>query len=170
MPPILKAVRAAMQRGLNIPLVYNTGGYELTENISLLDGIVDIYLPDLKFMDGGHASLYAAGARDYPDMARRAVIEMHRQVGDLVTNPAGIALRGLMVRHLVMPNRVAGTREFLRWAADNLSPSIYINIMSQYRPEHRAFEHPRIARAVTAGEVREAAAAAREAGLRNIEY
>lgn len=140
MPNILNATRLAMKKGLKLPLCYNTGGYELTENIKLLEGIVDIYLPDLKFMDPVNAELYAGSSRDYPEMARQAIVEMHRQVGDLGVNSLGIAGRGLMVRHLVMPNRVAGTREFVQWAASYLSTSTYINIMAQYRVEHRAFE------------------------------
>ena len=169
MPNILNATRIAMKNGLRIPLCYNTGGYELAENIRLLDGIVDIYLPDLKFMDPDNAERYAGSARDYPEMARQAIIEMHRQVGDLVTDSQGIAKRGLMVRHLVMPNRVAGTREFVQWAAQNLSKSTYINIMGQYRVEHRAFEYPEIARAINSQEFIEAIDWAREAGLSNLD-
>ncbi len=98
MPNILNATRIAMQKGLKLPLCYNTGGYELPENIRLLDGIIDIYLPDLKFMDGTEAARYTGGAGDYPEMAQNALIEMHRQVGDLVMDARGIATRGLMVR------------------------------------------------------------------------
>jgi putative pyruvate formate lyase activating enzyme len=148
MPNILNATRIALKKGLQIPLCYNTGGYERVENIRLLDGIVDIYLPDLKFMDGAKAARYAAAAQDYPEMAQQAIVEMHRQVGDLVSDREGIALAGLMVRHLVMPNRIAGTREFVTWVAKNLSKSTYVNIMSQYRVAHQAFEYPSIARAI----------------------
>lgn len=169
MPNILKATRIALKKGLRIPLCYNTGGYERVENIRLLDGIVDIYLPDLKFMDGAHAARYAAAAKDYPQMAQKAIAEMHRQVGDLVSDREGIALRGLMVRHLVMPNRIAGTREFVLWVAENLSKTTYVNIMSQYRVAHQAFEFPDIARAITAEEFLEAMEWAEEAGLRNLD-
>lgn len=169
MPNILNATRIAMKKGLKLPLCYNTGGYELEDNIRLLDGIVDIYLPDLKFMDEEEAQTYAAAARDYPKKARKAIIEMNRQVGDLVTDESGIARRGLMVRHLVMPNRVAGTAEFVKWAALNLSRSTYINIMSQYRVEHKAFQYPRIARAITVDEFLEAMEQAQEAGLNNLD-
>ncbi len=169
MPNILNATRIALHKGLRLPLCYNTGGYERAENIRLLDGIVDIYLPDLKYMDGAEAARYSAGARDYPERARQAIVEMHRQVGDLVTDERGIALRGLMVRHLVMPNRIAGTKEFVQWAAENLSESTYVNIMSQYRVSHRAFDHPRIARAITADEFLEALQWAEEAGLTNLD-
>ncbi len=170
MPNIVSATRIALRKGLRIPLCYNTGGYELVENIELLDGIVDIYLPDLKFMDGDQAERYAfTHAGDYPERAREAIAEMHRQVGELQTDGDGIALRGLMVRHLVMPNRVSGTREFVRWVAENLTPSTYVNIMSQYRVEHRAFEHPEIARAITPQEFLEAMQWAEEAGLTNLD-
>ncbi len=170
MPNILAATRIAMRKGLRLPLCYNTSGYERVEMVRLLDGIVDIYLPDLKFMDGAHpARLSDARADDYPEMAKRAIIEMRRQVGDLVTDRDGIALRGLMVRHLVMPNRLAGTREFVRWVAENLSPRTYVNIMAQYRVEHRAFEHPPIARAITPQEFLEAMDWAEAAGLTNLD-
>ena len=169
MPGILAAVRIALKKGLRIPLCYNTGGYERVENIRLLDGIVDIYLPDLKFMDGAQAALYAAAARNYPEAAKSAIVEMNRQVGDLETDGEGRALRGLMIRHLVMPNRVAGTREFVAWAAKNLSKNTYINIMAQYRVEHRAFEYPLIARAITVGEFLEAMEWAEDAGLVNLD-
>ena len=170
MPNIVAATRIAMEEGLRLPLVYNTSGYERVENVKLLDGIVDIYLPDLKFMDGAEARRYNfAEASDYPEMARKAIIEMHRQVGDLITDERGIALRGLMVRHLVMPNRVAGTRAFVEWVAENLSPTTYVNIMAQYRVEHRAFEYERIARAITPEEFVEAMEWAQAAGLTNLD-
>ena len=168
MPQILRATRIAARKGLRIPLCYNTGGYDAIEAIRLLDGIVDIYLPDLKFMDAAEAERYT-GAPDYPETAQRAIAEMHRQVGDLVTDDRGVALRGLMIRHLVMPNRVAGTREFVRWVAGTLSTSTYVNIMSQYRVEHRAFEYPPIARAITADEYLEAMDWAEEAGLTHLD-
>ena len=169
MPNIVQATRIAAENGLRIPLCYNTGGYDSLAAIKLLDGIVDIYLPDLKFMDGAEAERYAGGAPDYPATARQAIAEMHRQVGDLITDERGVALRGLMVRHLVMPNRVAGTREFVHWVANTLSPSTYVNIMSQYRVEHRAFEYPQIARAITANEFLEAMEWADQAGLTNLD-
>ena len=170
MPNIVGAVQIALNKGLRLPICYNTGGYERVENIRLLDGIVDIYLLDLKFMDGAESARYAAaGADNYPEMAQQAIIEMHRQVGELVTDDRGIALRGLMIRHLVMPNRIAGTREFVTWVAEHLSQDTYVNIMAQYRVEHRAFEYERIARAITSEEFLEAIDWAREAGLRNLD-
>ena len=170
MPNIVSATRIALKKGLRLPLCYNTSGYERVENIKLLDGIVDIYLPDLKFMDGAEAARYNfIAASNYPEMAQESIIEIHRQVGDLVTDERGIALRGLMVRHLVMPNRVAGTREFVKWVAENLSTGTYVNIMAQYRVEHRAFEYERIARAITPEEFVEAMEWAIETGLTNLD-
>ncbi len=169
MPHILNAVRIALHRGLELPVCYNTGGYERPEIIRLLDGIVDIYLPDMKFMDPHMAEKYAAQSLDYPQHAQESVKEMHRQVGELVTNQAGIALEGLMIRHLVMPNRVAGTQDFVHWVADNLTASTYVNIMSQYRVEHRAFEYEHISRAITPQEYLEAMDWAEEAGLTNLD-
>ena len=169
MPHILAATRIALKQGLRVPLCYNTGGYERVENIRRLDGIVDIYLPDLKYMDGEQAGRYSAAAKDYPRRAQEAIAEMHRQVGELVVDDQGRALRGLMVRHLVMPNRVAGTREFVHWVAANLSKSTYVNIMAQYRVEHQAFDHPAIARAITPEEYLEAHDWAEEAGLTRLD-
>lgn len=170
MPYILDAVRIAMKKGLRLPLCYNTSGYERVEIIKLLDGIVDIYLPDMKFMSGQEAEQYnLAAAYDYPARAQESIIEMHRQVGDLVTDEHGIALRGLMVRHLVMPNRVAGTQEFVQWVAENLSEDTYVNIMSQYRVEFKAFEYKNIARAITSQEFVEAIEWAKEAGMTNLD-
>lgn len=170
MPNILNATRKALHKGLRLPLCYNTGGYERVEIIRMLDGIVDIYLPDLKYMDGEEADRYTVrGATDYPERAQESIIEMHRQVGDLVTNDRGIALRGVMLRHLVMPNRIAGTRELVCWVAENLSKDTYVNIMAQYRVEHMAFNYPRIARAISREEFLEAIQWAEDAGLRNLD-
>ncbi len=169
MPFILRATRIALKKGLTLPLCYNTGGYEREEVIRLLDGIVDIYLPDIKFMDGDYARRFTANAREYPRHALASVREMHRQVGDLVTDEKGVAKRGLMLRHLVMPNRVSGTKELMKWVAENLSKSTYVNVMAQYRVEHQAYEHPKIARAITVEEFLEAVRWAEEAGLTNID-
>ena len=170
MPNILNATRIALKRGLQLPLCYNTGGYDLPNVVKLLDGVVDIYLPDLKFMDGAEAKRYSfAAAADYPVMAQESILEMHRQVGVLVTDRHNIALRGLMIRHLVMPNRISGAREFVAWVAENLPLDTYVNIMSQYRVEHRAFEYERIARAITSEEFVEAMEWALEAGLTNLD-
>jgi putative pyruvate formate lyase activating enzyme len=169
MPNILRATRLALQRGLRLPLVYNTSGYEDPEIIRLLDGVVDIYLPDVKYTDGGQAEKYSAGATDYPERAKASVLEMHRQVEGLVTDDGGIALRGLMIRHLVMPNQVAGTKAFVEWVARELPRSTYVNIMAQYRVEYEAFDHPEIARAITPEEFLEAMDWAKEAGLTTLD-
>ncbi len=170
MPNILNAIRIALKDGLHLPVCYNTSGYERAEMIKMLDGIVDIYLPDYKFMDGAEAERYnLAEAYDYPQKTGEAIIEMHRQVGDLVTDERGIAQSGLMVRHLVMPNRVAGTKEFVHWVAENLSTDTYVNIMSQYRVEHKAYEYEKIARAITPEEFVEAMEWAKDAGLTNLD-
>jgi putative pyruvate formate lyase activating enzyme len=169
MPHILKATRQAHARGLRIPLVYNTSGYELPEIVELLDGLVDIYLPDFKYGHGEQAGIFSAGATDYPEYAKQSVAEMHRQVGLLKTDARGIALRGMIIRHLVMPNRVAGSREILEWIARSLPKSTYLNIMSQYRVEFKAFHFPEIARGITVEEYLEVLEWARELGLYNLD-
>jgi putative pyruvate formate lyase activating enzyme len=169
MPHILNATRIAYKKGLLLPLVYNTSGYERVEILRLLDGIVDIYLPDAKFMDGKQSAKYSAGAADYPELTRAAILEMHAQVGQHVTDEWGHALRGLMIRHLVMPNRVAGTQEFVRWVAEEISPATYVNIMAQYHVAWEANDYEEIGRAITAAEFLEAMDWADEAGLTNLD-
>jgi len=169
MPNILNATRIALKGGLRLPLVYNTSGYERSEIVKILDGIVDIYLPDMKYMDDEQAAKYSAGASDYPEVTKKAVVEMNRQVGELLVDKRGIALRGLMIRHLVMPNRVAGTEKFVRWVAETLPKSTYVNIMPQYRVEYRAFEYPEIARGITVQEFLEAMDWAGQYGLTNLD-
>ncbi len=169
MPNILKATRIALKRGLRLSLVYNTSGYERVEIIKLLDGIVDIYMPDFKYTDSKKASMYSAGASDYPEMAKTSIAEMNRQVGVLQIDSDGIARRGLIIRHLVMPNRVAGTRKFVQWVAQNLSKSTYVNIMSQYHVDYQAYNYPEIARAITVEEFLEAVEWAQEYGLTNLD-
>jgi len=169
LPAIVKGLRIAIRDGLRLPLVYNTGGYDSLEAVRLLDGIVDIYLPDFKYQDGKLAATYSFEASDYPDVAAAVIAEMHRQVGDLVVNESGVATRGLIVRHLVMPHNIAGTDRFVKWVADRLSPATYVNIMAQYRPEHRSREYPNISRKITRDEWRQALAWAEEAGLRRLD-
>ncbi len=169
MPNILNAVRIALKKGLRIPLVYNTSGYERLEMVKMLDGIVDIYLPDFKYMHSDKAAAYSAGASDYPERAKKAIAEMHRQVGELKVDKRGIAMRGLIIRHLVMPNRVAGTKEFVRWVAETLPKSTYVNIMSQYRVEYKAYDYPEIARGVNVREYLEAVGWAKKYGLTNLD-
>jgi putative pyruvate formate lyase activating enzyme len=169
MPNILNATRIAFQRGLRIPLVYNTSGYERMESLELLDDIVDIYLPDMKYMDGGKAGQYSAGASDYPEVTRKAILEMNRQVGEHAADERGIARRGLMIRHLVMPNRVAGTKAFTKWVAEALSKTTYVNIMAQSHVDYKAADYPEIARSITGREFIEAMAWAEEAGLTSLD-
>ncbi len=169
MPHILKAVKIAIPKGLRIPLVYNTSGYELTDIIKILDGIVDIYLPDIKYGHSKEAGKYSSGATDYPEMAKASTLEMHRQVGVLKVDSKGIASRGLIIRHLVMPNRVAGTKEVLEWIAKNLPKDTYVNIMPQYRVEYKAYDYPEIARGITVDEFLEAMNWAEELGLKNLD-
>jgi putative pyruvate formate lyase activating enzyme len=165
LPNIIGGLRWAIRRGLRLPLVYNCGGYEPVEIIQMLDGIVDIYLPDFKYADGAMAEKYSNGARDYPERAAAAIQEMHRQVGDLVVDEKGIALRGLIIRHLVLPGNIAGTDRFVQFVATRLSRSTCVNIMAQYRPEHQAGRIPELARRITAQEYAEALRWAKEAGL-----
>ena len=169
MPNILKATRIALKKGLRIPLVYNTSGYERFEMLQLLDGVVDIYLPDMKYMDGKQAGKYSAGASDYPEVTKKAIIEMHRQVGTHLVDSRGIARRGVMIRHLVMPNHVAGTKKFVKWAVECLPESTYVNIMPQYRVDYRAYDYPEIARGITVEEFLEAMEWAEEYGLTNLD-
>lgn len=164
-PMIIEALDIAVNNGLNIPIVWNCGGYESPEALEILDGIVDIYMPDFKFFDKEPAKKYL-NAEDYPDMARNALKEMYRQVGDLKVDEWGIAVRGLLVRHLVMPGRLAGTKELVEWLAGEISPDTYINIMSQYHPCHKARNFREINRRITDEEYREAVEWGRSAGLR----
>jgi putative pyruvate formate lyase activating enzyme len=169
MPNILNATRMALKKGLRVPLVYNTSGYERLEILRILDGIVDIYMPDMKYMDPDKAAKYSAGASDYPEATKKAIIEMNRQVGVLQADKQGIALRGLIIRHLVMPNRIAGTEKFVKWVAQALPKSTYVNIMPQYRVEYKAYEHPEIARGITVQEFLEAMEWAEKSGLTNLD-
>ncbi|KKM09660.1 radical SAM protein [Clostridiales bacterium PH28_bin88] len=163
-PQILKALSLAAEEGLEIPLVYNCGGYESLSTLALLDGVVDIYMPDFKYHDTEIARRYS-GIRDYVDKAKAAIREMYRQVGNLKTDERGIAYRGLLVRHLVLPERLAGTTEIMRFLAEEISPTTFVNVMRQYYPAYRAGEFPPLDRRVTAVEYREAVEEARKLGL-----
>lgn len=169
LPNIIGGLRGAIRRGLRLPLVYNCGGYEPVDIIKLLDGVVDIYLPDFKYADGAMAEKYSSGARDYPERAAAAIGEMHRQVGDLLVDENGIALRGLIIRHLVLPDNIAGTDKFVKFVAAKLSRSTYVNIMAQYRPEHKARAIPELSRRITGAEYRQAIRWAKEAGLTRLD-
>jgi putative pyruvate formate lyase activating enzyme len=169
MPNIVAATRIAFQKGLRLPLVYNTSGYERLEILKLLDGIVDIYLPDMKYMDDEMADKYSSGARDYPEVAMKAILEMNRQVGKLLTDEDGDALSGLIIRHLVMPNGVAGSEKFVKWVSENLPQDTYINIMGQYHPEYKAFDYPEISRPINPEEFLAVINAAEQYGLTNLD-
>ncbi len=165
-PQILEALPTAIAGGLRLPLVYNTSAYDSLDSIELMDGVVDIYMPDFKFWDEELARRYIK-APNYPEAARRAIRAMHRQVGDLVTDENGLALRGLILRHLVMPGHTDDTREILAWAARELGPGTYVNVMPQYFPAGKvsAQEYVEINRAISREEFSAAVAAARAAGL-----
>lgn len=169
LPHIVLALDMAAGKGLHIPFVYNTSGSERLEILKILDGIVDVYLPDFKYFTPEMAAKYSSGADWYPEAAKQALIEMNRQVGVAVPDPDGIIRRGLMIRHLVMPNNVSHTREVLCWIAENLPKNTYINLMSQYRPFYKAFEYPDIALPLSADEYKRAVLWAKEAGLTNVE-
>ncbi|MEW5772790.1 MAG: radical SAM protein [Thermodesulfobacteriota bacterium] len=166
-PQILEALALAADAGLALPLVYNSSGYDALDTLALLDGVVDIYMPDAKFWDPEPARRFCS-APDYPERAREAIAEMHRQVGDLVLDHAGIAQRGLLVRHLVMPGGLAGAPGWMRFLA-GLSPDTYVNVMDQYRPCGTARNFPEISRGVSATEYALALDAAREAGLTRLD-
>ena len=168
-PHIVKALCIAAHRGLRLPLVYNSGGYDSLEVVKKLDGIVDIYLPDFKYQDGALAAKYSSGAQDYPDVAAAVIKEMHRQVGILKMDEKGIAQRGLIIRHLIMPQNIAGTDRFVRWVASDLTRDTYVNLMAQYHPEHKANQYPELSRRITTAEWQQALIWAREAGLANLD-
>ncbi|HYA11405.1 MAG TPA: radical SAM protein [Thermodesulfovibrionales bacterium] len=167
MPMILRSIQIASKKGLNVPIVYNCGGYESLHSLKLLEGVVDIYMPDFKYIDS-EMSLKYSYAKDYPEAAMVAVKEMHRQVGDLIIDK-GIALRGLLVRHLVLPEGVAGTVGVVKFIAEEISKDTYINIMDQYHPCYKAFDNLPLNRRLTNKEFEEAVRMALEAGLRRID-
>ena len=167
-PQILQALIIAIENGLHVPLVYNTGGYDKVETVKILDGIFDIYMPDFKFWDAKWAEKFC-NAPDYRKIVTAAIKEMHRQVGDLAVDESGIAVKGLLVRHLVMPNDVANTREIMTFLADKISQDTYVNVMDQYHPCGRAFGDPAINRRITRGEYLIALQYAKEAGLHRMD-
>jgi putative pyruvate formate lyase activating enzyme len=163
-PQILEGLLLAVGQGLRLPIVYNTGGYDRVETLRLLDGVVDIYMPDLKFWSP-EVSARLANAADYREVACAAVREMHRQVGDLEVDPTGLARRGLLVRHLVMPGGLEETRQIMRFLAQEISPDTFVNIMPQYHPAGQAARYASINRPLVIGEYRQAVAIAKEEGL-----
>ena len=164
---ILEALMLAAEEGLHRPLVYNSGGYDATATLDLLNGIVDIYMPDFKFWDPASGLSYC-GIPDYPEVARQALVAMHRQVGTLVVDDSGVAQRGVIVRHLVMPGSIAETRAILGFIATSLSADTYVNLMPQYRPCGEAHRFEKLSRRLTVAEFESAVLAAMEAGLRRL--
>lgn len=166
-PAILKSLAVAARSGLSVPVVYNTGGYDSVDTLKLLDGAVDIYMPDFKYWDPETANKFSA-APDYPDVARRALREMHRQVGVLEIEN-GVAVKGLLVRHLVLPGGLAGTPEVMRFIAREVSRGTYVNIMDQYYPCFKSYGFSPLDRRITKGEYESAIQAALDAGLGRLE-
>ena len=166
-PQILAALPHAVERGLSLPLVYNSSGYENVETLQLLEGVIDIYLPDAKY-DSDAVARRLSGFADYVASNRAALREVYRQVGtELALDDDGIAVRGVIVRHMVLPSRLAGTGEVLNWLAQHLSPRVHVSLMAQYFPAHRAVGHPVLGRKITAEEYAEALAALDGASLEN---
>lgn len=163
-PQILAAVTLAAQAGLRLPLVYNTGGYDSIDSLRLLDGVIDIYMPDMKYSNAQVARRYSK-VINYPHANQESVLEMYRQVGDLQVDEKGIATHGLLVRHLVLPNGLAGTKEITGFLASEISSNTYLNLMNQYRPAFDARLYASINRPITTKEYVEAVAIARQAGL-----
>lgn len=167
-PFILEALEIAAARGLELPIVYNSGGYDSVETLQLLDGVVDIYMPDMKYADEKIGEELSA-VPHYPQANRAAVREMHRQVGDLVVDSSGVAQRGLLVRHLVLPGGLAGTEEVVRFLAEEISTDTYLNVMAQYHPCYQAYRKPQLARPITMGEFSEAVTLAERYGLHRLD-
>jgi putative pyruvate formate lyase activating enzyme len=167
-PQILEGLLVAAKAGLNLPLVYNSGGYDSLETLKLLDGVIDIYMPDMKYASEKIARHYSK-IPHYPQTNQAAVLEMHRQVGDLQIDRNGIATRGLLVRHLVLPNDLAGTAEIVRFLAERVSTDTYLNVMSQYRPAFNARQFPKLSRSLKAEEHRQAVQMALAAGLQRLD-
>jgi len=167
-PQILKALPKAVDMGLSVPLVYNTGGYDSVKTLRLLEGVVDIYMPDFKYVDGTVAEQYS-NAPDYPQLAKLALKEMHRQVGDLIMDDDGIAQRGLLVRHLVLPQGLAGSREAMHYIASHISTNTYVNIMDQYYPCGDLPPQSPLTRNITREEYEEAVKAAKDEGINRLD-
>lgn len=163
-PQIVDALIIARERGLEIPLVYNCGGYESVETLKLLDKIIDIYMPDIKYSSNENALKYS-GASDYWDVVKKAIKEMHRQVGDFVISSSGIAKRGLLIRHLVLPNDISGSKKVLEFIANEISKNSYVNIMDQYRPAYLANKFTELNRSIYEREFYEVISFARQIGL-----
>lgn len=163
-PQILEALVLAVEDGLRVPLVYNSSGYDSVQTVQLLEGIFDIYMPDAKYGSDDMAAKYS-GASDYTRIMKTAIKEMHRQVGDLMMDEDGVAIRGLIVRHLVLPGDLAGSAEVVRFLSEEISPNTYLNVMAQYRPEYNACRFPELDRRITLKEYNDVVRLAVRAGL-----
>ncbi len=167
-PQILEALPLAIDEGLRIPLVYNTSGYDALEILRLLDGVIDIYMPDFKYWEPVEAKRYSK-AEDYPQVAKEGLKEMHRQVGDLILDESGVARRGILLRHLVMPGDIAGTRAVMRFIATQVSPNTYVNLMDQYHPAFKSARYPEIHRLPTEEEYQQAYDATLDEGIERLD-
>jgi putative pyruvate formate lyase activating enzyme len=167
-PQILKGLEIAINLGLRLPLVYNSGGYDSAETLEILDGIVDIYMPDTKYSDEKIAE-ELSGIKNYPAINQAALREMHRQVGDLQIDEDGTAIRGLLIRHLVLPHRLAGTKEIIKFIAEDISLNSYVNVMAQYHPCYKASQIPQLVRPLSKQEFLEAVELAKRAGLNRLD-
>ena len=167
-PQILSALEKAIEMGLNVPLIYNSSGYDSTDTLRLIDGIIDIYMPDAKFWDPEVAEK-TCHAPDYPEVLQSALKEMHRQVGDLIVNESNIALRGLLVRHLVLPQKLAGTKEVMAFISKHISKNTYVNIMPQYRPCGEAYKMKALSSHLREEEFIEALEEAKKAGIKRLD-
>ena len=168
-PHILFALDRAAQEGLRLPIVYNTCGWERLEILKHLEGVVDIYMPDFKYWDSSMAAKFSSDAEGYPEGTKAAILEMHRQVGTAKPAADGLLYRGMIIRHLVMPNGVGGTKQIIEWISRHLPKDTYVNLMSQYRPMYKASNYPEINRRITRQEYEEVVAWGRAAGLSNLD-
>lgn len=168
-PQILEGLSIAIDKGLTVPLVYNSGGYDSIETLRLLDGVVDIYMPDIKYADENTAK-QLSDVDNYPQINQQAIKEMHRQVGDLTVNYEGVAQRGLLIRHLVLPGGLAGTRDIVKFVSQQISTNTYLNIMDQYRPEYKAYDNPLLARPLQRQEFLDAVELAQNYGLKRMAH
>jgi putative pyruvate formate lyase activating enzyme len=167
-PQILEALELAVKSGLHLPIVYNSGGYDSVETLKILDGIVDIYMPDMKY-DNDETARALSGIENYPEINKAAVKEMYQQAGDLEINEEGVAQHGLLVRHLVLPHGLAGTKGIVNFLSKEISRTTYVNMMAQYHPCYKAFQIQGLERRITSAELREALSWTREAGLSRLD-
>jgi putative pyruvate formate lyase activating enzyme len=167
-PQILEALELSVESGLRLPLVYNSGGYDSVETLRILDRVIDIYMPDMKY-DDAETARELSDIENYPEINRAAIKEMHRQTGDLEVNGEGVAQRGLLIRHLVLPNGLAGTKSIMDFLSNEVSRNTYVNIMDQYHPCHKASQTPSLSRRISSVEFHEALTLAREAGISRLD-